>query len=300
MLLETLTRNLPRLKFTKLGLIDVDMELTHKGWAAFGTALRTSPVTHLKLRALERLSSHRVEDIVNGVKGSKVTSLSYQDSGITREGIQILCKGLPEMNLNELNLGGCDLVDEDLMALAAVIRNTSIEKLDISGSRAGTAGLAAILEGVRDTAVVTLIYDRSTVYETLIRAMTAALKENSARSFVLQTEVEGEPSGWTFTFRTMGGNVAGTLRWSSERPARELPKEVFGSMKAGNFQLPSPFLKARNLRFVLQNGEILDCKRGLVQQLWSRKSKASTKKPVKKVALKKKESIERIQRIKKK
>jgi hypothetical protein len=78
-------------------------------------------------------------------------------------------------------------------------------------------------------------------------------------------QVEGEPSDWTITFRTMGGNVAAVLKWSSEHPTHELPEQVFHGMKTAGFQLPSRHLRASNLRFIL-HGKILDCKSDCLAQ----------------------------------
>jgi hypothetical protein len=209
--------------------------------------------------------------LVDGLKGSKITSLSFNCSRMDTNVIKILAKSLPDMKLSELDLSATGINDEGVTAVASVLRDTSIEKLSVRSSRIGPAGIAAITEGVRDTAVTALKCrserrppDRlgSSASEALMEALT----ENRRRSFLLQMQVEGEPSDWTITFRVMSGTVAGVLKWSSERPTRELPVQVFDSMKTSGFQLPSRHLRAENLRFILPNGKSLDCRRDCLAQ----------------------------------
>jgi hypothetical protein len=290
LLLSTLTRALSRLKFTRLAL--------HGDWEfsedlvllQLAAALPSSSLTHLKLQSHAFTDANQMKALVDGLRSSKITSLSFNRSRMGTNVIKILAQSLPDMKLNELDLSATGINDEGVMAVASVLRDTSIEKLSVRSSRIGPAGIAAITEGVRDTAVTTVKYcfehrrpDR--LGSSAPQALTEALTENQRRSFLLQMQVEGEPSDWTMTFRAMSGTVAGVLKWSSERPTRELPAQVFDSMKIGGFQLPSRHLRAENLRFILPNGKSLDCKGDLAEQLglksplprWSASTKPRTK-----------------------
>lgn len=78
--------------------------------------------------------------------------------------------------------------------------------------------------------------------------------EDWTKLFVLQLSGEGT----TLTFRTMGGNVACTLTWESQRPVKELPRAVLEAIRSSGFEPPFRFMRESSLRFVLPNGETLE------------------------------------------
>lgn len=92
---------------------------------------------------------------------------------------------------------------------------------------------------------------RSREVEDMIRGA----REEWTRPFLLQVSAtcDGE-----LTFHTMGGNVAATTTWPSERPVEELPARVLEALRSSGFQAPFQPVRVSNLRLLLPNGKVLD------------------------------------------
>lgn len=224
------------------------------------SALNVSPLVELVLQS-NRISDNGVKVLAIALKDASLKSLDLSRNHIADEGAKALSLGICGSSIVYLNLSHNGIGTEGAKAIATTLRDSNTESLDLSRNRRiGTEVLSAFLEGVQETAVTSLQLLRSRTPETLQiwEEITAALEANRTRTFLLQMEVGGDETQWTFTFRTMAGNVAAVLNWSTDRLATGLLEAVFRNMQASGFQLPSRHLRAGNLRILRPDGGLLD------------------------------------------
>lgn len=237
---------LPQSSVRQLSL--AENALGDAGMQALASVLRNTPILTLKLSE-SWLSNESMEKLAAGIRAAPLTSLDLSYSSIHSEGIKALARALGESNIELLNLLGVDVEEEAGRALLEGARDTAVIKLRLSGCSDKT------LSGIQEV-----------------------LTANQARAFLLQMQVEGDETSWTFTFRTAAGTLAAVLDWSSDRPVQELRSEVFTAMTAstGDFQLPDRHLRAHNLRIVRPDGLLLEDGRAavsLAQQLGDQKKR---------------------------
>lgn len=181
--------------------------------------------------------------------------MSYNEIG--DEGAKALAAGIQDAQLRRLLLSGNDAITaEGARALARALRYSNIELLLLSDIEIRDEAGQAFVEQAKDTAITEL--QISGCSEQTLEQIDEVLEANWARSFVLQMQVEGDETQWTFTFRTAAGTVAAVLTWSSDRPAYELPEAVFTAMGTSGFQLLTRHLRAHNLRIVRPDGNLLE------------------------------------------
>lgn len=238
--------------------------LGNAGVEALAQVLHTSSLRTLFL-AENMIGNEGMPALGTALQTASLKILDLAANRIGDEGVEALAAGLPGSSIEELILSKNPIGDEGAKALAAALQGSSLERLGLDDTIIGEEGWLALLEGARDTAVTS--FGRMADH---MEQIEAALGENKARTFLLQLQVEGQEAEWTFTFRTLAGDVAAALTWSSNRPARDLPRAVFEAMLTSHFQVPHRHLRAHNLRILGPDGQILDCDfyaAGLVQQL---------------------------------
>ena len=76
------------------------------------------------------------------------------------------------------------------------------------------------------------------------------------KPFLLQIE-GGEPEP-ILTFRTLGGNIAASIRWNSTDPTTSLPEAVLGGIRSSGFECPFEPLRVSNLRLLKPDGTLVD------------------------------------------
>jgi hypothetical protein len=247
------------------------------GLSSLAAALCTSKLFRLSLQPTDQgpaqICPMGMKTLMQGLRTSKVSRLSFDGCVLGDEVAQALAMGLPFTSVRDLNLARTSLTNEGIKAISAVLKDSNLEVLRICGNTFGTSGLEALAAGVRDTAITHMTYIHNIRHEELehLRQIKEALQANESRPFLLQMEVEElvetEPMEWQLTFRTMAGTVAATLTWSSECPDDGLPSQVFRAMQIGNFPLPSRHLREWNLRFILPNGQELHPRDDLAHEL---------------------------------
>ena len=78
------------------------------------------------------------------------------------------------------------------------------------------------------------------------------------KPFLLQITAEGGEHELTLTFRTLGGNVAASIKWISTDPTTGLPEAVFGRIRSSGFECPFEPLRVSNLRLLKPDGALVD------------------------------------------
>ena len=78
------------------------------------------------------------------------------------------------------------------------------------------------------------------------------------KPFLLQIAAEGGEPDLTLTFRTLGGNVAASIRWNSADPTTGLTEAVLGGIGSSGFECPFEPLRVSNLRFLKPDGTLVD------------------------------------------
>jgi hypothetical protein len=244
-----------KLEQLQITALEVEWDWTIQGLRRLTSALRTSKLTHLGLRHDEpSMGTEEMNALVEGLKASRVVSLDLSD---------------------------CPLQNDAVEVLAICLRETDLECLTLGDYAFGNDTYSALLVGVRDTAVMTLVFSgqrnpHNPLLEEWYAKIQKAVKANRDRSFILQMQVEGEPDNWTFTFRTMCGSVAAVLRWRFQKSGRNFRGKVLHAMRESGFQLPSRHIRARHLRVIRPDGQQLRCSVGLAQQLgYTRKRRLS-------------------------
>lgn len=263
--LMALAAALPLSSLTALDLMD--HSLSEAGVGALAAALPSSKLVRLVLEN-SQIGDAGTKLVAGALKESH---LEYLDLGINAmhdEGAEALAAHLPGSPLTCLNLSNNRIADAGARALAAVLKDSNLEKVFLDGNDVGEEGYEAFLVGVEDTAVtdLTLQGDGHAGYieeevqlsarqSELLQQIQEVLDGNKARSLVLQIHIEGDPTRWTLSFRTIAGSEACTLIWSSDRPAEDLPKAVFEAMGSAGF---SRHLRAHNLRLLRPDGRLLE------------------------------------------
>lgn len=241
-------------------------QIRKEGVGALVDVLKHLPLTHLSL-ARNSIGDEGIQVLAAGMEGSQLETLLLGGSNIGHEGARALAKGLSRLTVRKLCLEYNDIGDEGAKALArglqqsmvtrlslgsnhigaegasalaAVLKDSFVDFLDLSRNLIGEDGGLALLEGVRDSGVSQLRVESCGCSEGTLSEITAALKENTERSFVLQLQVEGDE---IFTFRRIDGEVAAML----DGPDGDLPKAVLAKMRE---QRPWKQLRAQNLRIV--------------------------------------------------
>ena len=77
------------------------------------------------------------------------------------------------------------------------------------------------------------------------------------KPFLLQITAEGVEQ-LTLTFRTLGGNVAASIRWNSTGPTTGLPEAVLAGIRSAGFECPFEPVRVRNLRLLKPDGALVD------------------------------------------
>ena len=79
------------------------------------------------------------------------------------------------------------------------------------------------------------------------------------KPFLLQIAMEGggEPE-LTLTFRTLGGNVAASIKWNSADPPTGLSEAVLGGIRRSGFECPFNPVRVSNLRLLKPDGTLVD------------------------------------------
>lgn len=85
-------------------------------------------------------------------------------------------------------------------------------------------------------------------------ALLRGAEEEWSRSLVLQVSANGAE----LTFHKMGGDIAASLNWESERPVEEMPSAVLEAIQRSGFQSPLVPLRVSNLKLVLPNKTVLN------------------------------------------
>lgn len=97
-------------------------------------------------------------------------------------------------------------------------------------------------------------------HDEIAELLTGAVEEWT-RPFLLQVSVCGTGPEVKLLLRTLSGNVAAKLPWSSSQPVQELPAAVLAALRASEFQ--SPFrLRVSNLRLILPHGRVMELDEG--------------------------------------
>ena len=78
------------------------------------------------------------------------------------------------------------------------------------------------------------------------------------KPFLLQTTAEGGKPELTLTFRTLGGDVAASIKWNSTDPTTSLPETVLGGIRSSGFECPFEPLRISNLRLLKPDGSLVD------------------------------------------
>ena len=78
------------------------------------------------------------------------------------------------------------------------------------------------------------------------------------RPFLLQLLAEGASAELTLTFRTLAGNVAASIKWSSADPPSALPEAVLRELRSSGFECPFEPFRVSNLRLIKPAGTLLD------------------------------------------
>ena len=81
--------------------------------------------------------------------------------------------------------------------------------------------------------------------------------QERTKPFLLQITVDrGEPE--LLTFRTLGGNVAASIKWSSTDRTTGLPEAVLSGIGSSGFECPFEPLRVSNLRLIKPDGAVVD------------------------------------------
>ena len=78
------------------------------------------------------------------------------------------------------------------------------------------------------------------------------------KPFLLQITAEGGEPELTLTFRTLGGNVAASIKWNSTDPITGLPETVLSGIRNLGFECPFEPVRVSNLRLIKPDGAMLD------------------------------------------
>ena len=80
--------------------------------------------------------------------------------------------------------------------------------------------------------------------------------QERTQTFLLQMTVEGAVPELSLTFRTLGGNVAASIKWNSRDPTTGLPAAVLGGIKGSGLECSEPHVS--NLRLLKPDGTPVD------------------------------------------
>ena len=103
---------------------------------------------------------------------------------------------------------------------------------------------------------------------------TSAWMEAWTKPFLLQVAAEssGAAAELCVTIRTLGGNIAASIKWGSADPSTGLPEAVLSGIRAAGFECPFEPLQVSNLRLLKPDGTLVDVSPDaapLVEQLTS-------------------------------
>ena len=78
------------------------------------------------------------------------------------------------------------------------------------------------------------------------------------KPFLLQMSADGADAERTLTFRTLGANVAASIKWSCADTPKSLPEAVLSEMRSARFECPFKPVRVSNLRLIKPDGALLD------------------------------------------
>ena len=91
------------------------------------------------------------------------------------------------------------------------------------------------------------------------------------KPLLLQMSAEGADPDRTLTFRTLGGNVAASIKWNCAETPAGLPEAVLTEIRSSGFECPFEPMRVSNLRLIKPDGALLDLSPApLAEQLASR------------------------------
>ena len=92
----------------------------------------------------------------------------------------------------------------------------------------------------------------------LFALASSACGQEWTKPFLLQISVEGSDPERILTFRTIGGNVAASIKWNSADPTAGLPQAALSEIRSSGFECPFEPVRVSNLRLIKPDGSLLD------------------------------------------